>query len=326
MGREGSHPFPCPCSDTPRLQCPRNATVPSPRALATRSIALTATALALVLVAAAVHAGWNYFLKTARGGAGFMTLVAMVAAVLWAPIAIGQWVLQGYALQPVHLLPVLASAAVHTAYFILLDRGYRYGDLSVVYPLARATGPLLTIVAAIALLGERPGPLALAGAALVIIGAYLLTGNPLRLFSRGRPQGAGFALLTGCTIAIYTVIDKLAVSHYLIPPITFDWLCLAARTFMLWPIAARAAPHALGEAWRIDRRAIVLVAILSPLAYILVLTAMVFTPVSYVAPAREVSILFAALLGMHFLKEPDPVRRLIAAAAIVLGIVGLARG
>jgi len=122
------------------------------------------------------------------------------------------------------------------------------------------------------------------------------------------------------------VVDKIAMSHYFIPPIVFDWCCLTARLFMLWPIAVRESPAALGQSWRIDRRAIVLVAILSPLAYILVLTAMVFTPVSYVAPAREVSILFAALLGMHFLKEKDPVRRLLAAGAIVLGIVGLALG
>ncbi|MGE5794343.1 MAG: EamA family transporter, partial [Bacteroidota bacterium] len=178
---------------------------------------MTGAALALVIVAAAVHAGWNYFLKTARGGPAFMTLVAIVAAIVWAPVAAGQWLWQGYVFQWVHLVPVLASAAIHTAYFVLLDRGYRHGDLSVVYPLARATGPVLTIACAMLLLGERPGVLALAGAALVIVGAYLLTGNPLRLFSRDRPKGAGFALLTGCTIALYTVVDKLAVSHYLIP-------------------------------------------------------------------------------------------------------------
>jgi len=287
---------------------------------------LTATALALVLAAAAAHAGWNYVLKTAHGGPGFMTLVAMVASALWAPIALGQWLITAYSFQPVHLVPILASAAIHTAYFVLLDRGYRYGDLSVVYPLARATGPILTIVTAILVLGERPGPVALLGAALVVVGAYVLTGNPLRLFSRGRPKGAGFALLTGCTIALYTVVDKLAVSHYLIPPIVFDWTCLTARIFMLWPLAVRESAGGLRTSWRTDRRAIVLVAILSPLAYILVLTAMVFTPVSYVAPAREVSILFAALLGTHFLKEKDPARRLIAAGAIVLGIVALARG
>jgi len=287
---------------------------------------LTAAALALVVTAALAHASWNYFLKRARGGAGFMALVAMVAATIWLPLAAAQWVYTGYVFQPIHLVPILVSAAVHTAYFILLDRGYRFGDLSVVYPLARATGPVLTVVAAVLLLGERPGPLALAGAALVIVGAYLLTGNPLRLFSRNRPKGAGFALLTGLTIAIYTVVDKIAVSHYLIPPIVFDWACLVSRFFMLWPIAARGEPNALADSWRVDRKWIVLVAILSPLAYILVLTAMVFTPVSYVAPAREMSILFAALMGAHFLKEADAARRLLAAALIAVGIAGLALG
>lgn len=287
---------------------------------------MTTTALALVLVAAALHAGWNFLLKTARGGTGFMALVAMVSSVLWAPVAAAQWIYQGYVFQAAHLLPIVVSAAIHTTYFVLLDRGYRHGDLSVVYPLARATGPILTIAVAVAILGERPGSVALVGAALVILGAYLLTGNPLRLFSRDRPRGAGFALLTGCTIALYTVVDKLAVSHYLIPPIVFDWCCLTTRVFMLWPLAVRESPDALRAAWRVDRRSIVLVAIFSPLAYILVLTAMVFTPVSYVAPAREASILFAALLGTHFLREKDPVRRLVAAGAIVLGIVGLALG
>jgi drug/metabolite transporter (DMT)-like permease len=287
---------------------------------------LTAAALALVVTAALAHATWNYFLKRARGGAGFMALVAIIAAAIWLPLAVGQWWYTGYVFRPIHLLPILVSAAVHTAYFILLDRGYRFGDLSVVYPLARATGPVLTIVAAVLLLGERPGLLALAGAALVITGAYLLTGNPLRLFSRDRPKGAGFALLTGLTIAIYTVVDKIAVSHYLIPPIVFDWSCLVSRFFMLWPIAARGEPHALADSWRVDRRWIVLVAILSPLAYILVLSAMVFTPVSYVAPAREMSILFAALMGAHFLKEADAARRLVAAALISVGIAGLALG
>lgn len=287
---------------------------------------MTGAALALVVVAALVHASWNLFLKRSRGGPGFMTLVAMVAAVIWLPLAAGQWIYTGYAFQPIHLVPILASAAIHTAYFILLDRGYRFGDLSIVYPLARATGPVLTIGAAVVLLGERPGVLALGGAALVIIGAYLLTGNPLRLLARDRPKGAGFALLTGLTIALYTVVDKLAVSHYLIPPIVFDWACLTARLFMLWPIAARSAPNALADSWRVDRKWIVLVAILSPLAYILVLTAMVFTPVSYVAPAREISILFAALMGAHLLKEADARRRLVAAGLIVVGIAGLALG
>ncbi len=287
---------------------------------------VTATALALVLAAALAHASWNLFLKRSRGGPAFMTLVAAAAAVIWAPAAAAEWWIKDYAFEPIHLVPIAASAAVHAGYFLLLDRGYRFGDLSVVYPLARATGPILTVIVAIAVLGERPGPVALGGALLVVAGAYLLTGNPLRLFSRDRPRGAGFALLTGATIALYTVIDKIAVSTFLIPPIVFDWACVALRIVIFLPLALHSGRTSIAESWRLDRRAILIVAIFSPLAYILVLMAMVFTPVSLVAPAREVSILFAALMGAHFLKEGDSARRLVAAGAIVIGIIGLARG
>jgi drug/metabolite transporter (DMT)-like permease len=287
---------------------------------------VTAAALALVVAAALAHASWNYVLKRARGGAPFMALVALVAAGLWLPVAAGQWLHTGYRPRPEHLWPVLASGAVHTAYFLLLDRGYRHGDLSVVYPLARATGPVLTVAAAVVVLGERPGALALAGAGLVVLGAYLLAGSPLRLLSRGLPRGAGFALLTGLTIALYTVVDKVAVSRYRIPPIVFDWATLATRLLLLWPVAAREAPGALGASWRVDRPRIVLVAVLSPLAYVLVLTAMVFTPVSHVAPAREMSILFAAVMGTQVLGEADPARRLLAALLIAAGVAGLALG
>ena len=290
------------------------------------SVAVTATALVLVLAAALAHASWNLFLKKSRGGPAFMTLVATAAAIIWAPAAAAEWAIKGYVFEPIHLVPIAASAAVHSVYFLLLDRGYRFGDLSVVYPLARATGPILTIIVAIAVLGERPSPVALGGALLVVLGAYLLTGNPLRLFTRDRPRGAGFALLTGATIAVYTVIDKIAVSTFLIPPIIFDWACITLRILLFAPLALRAGRGAIAESWRLDRRAILIVATFSPLAYILVLMAMVFTPVSLVAPAREMSILFAALMGAHFLKEGDTTRRLMAAGAIVVGIVALARG
>jgi drug/metabolite transporter (DMT)-like permease len=289
---------------------------------------MSLAALALVLLAAAAHAGWNYMLKRATGGPAFMTLVAIVAGVLWAPVALVAWRMQDYTFAPIDLVPIFASAVIHTAYFLLLDRGYRCGDLSVVYPLARATGPLFTIAVAVIVLGERPGPIALAGALLVVLGAWMLAGNPLSLLTGSRPRGTGFALLTGATIAMYTIVDKIAVSTMTIPPIVFDWACLVTRSAMLLPFATAGAAGtaSLARSWAADRRAIVLVAILSPLAYILVLTAMVFTPVSYVAPAREVSILFAALLGTHFLREQDAARRIAAAVAITVGIVALALG
>ena len=222
---------------------------------------------------------------------------------------------------------ILGSGVLHLIYFLLLDRAYRSGgDLSVVYPLARATGPLLTIIVATLVFGERMSALALAGAVLIGVSALLLTGNPAKLFSREASAGAGFALLCGCMIATYTVWDKQAVAVLLIPPVVFDWGANLSRIAMLTPMAMRREPGAISRAWRDHRKTVIAIGVLSPLSYILVLTAMVFTPVSYVAPARELSILFAALLGAHALKEGDATRRTVAALGMVLGISGLALG
>ena len=222
---------------------------------------------------------------------------------------------------------MFASGMIHTAYFLLLDRAYRSGgDLSIVYPLARATGPLLTIAVAVIALGERPGPTAIAGAVLVVASALLLTGNPFAWHKSEARGAVGFALLTGCTISLYTINDKWSVAAWLIPPLVFDWGCNFFRSLVLVPFTQRRWPGAIGEAWRLRRKTVVAIALLSPLSYILVLTAMVFTPVSLVAPAREVSILFAALMGAHFLKEGDLKRRLVAAAGMALGVAGLTAG
>ena len=284
-------------------------------------------ALALVIIAAFLHAGWNFLLKKCGGGIGVLTLSAIVATVALTPFSLLLIFATSFTFTPTMIGVILGSGVLHLIYFLLLDRAYRSGgDLSVVYPLARATGPLLTIIVATLVFGERMSALALAGAVLIGVSALLLTGNPAKLFSREASAGAGFALLCGCMIATYTVWDKQAVAVLLIPPVVFDWGANLSRIAMLTPMAMRREPGAISRAWRDHRKTVIAIGVLSPLSYILVLTAMVFTPVSYVAPAREVSILFAALLGAHALKEGDATRRTVAALGMVLGISGLALG
>src|SRR5881409_762004 len=128
---------------------------------------MTGLAIALVLGAALIHASWNYVLKKSGGGIGFVWAFAALSSLLYEPLAAGVVIVQRFEFTIEALAYLFASAVLHTAYYLLLDRGYRHGDLSVIYPLARATGPLLTIAVAVALLGERPGPLALSGAAMV---------------------------------------------------------------------------------------------------------------------------------------------------------------
>ena len=284
-------------------------------------------ALALVIVAAVLHASWNYLLKKCGGGIGVLSLSAIVATVALTPFSLFLILANGIVLSPTMVAVIIGGGVLHLIYFLLLDRAYRSGgDLSVVYPLARATGPLITIVVATLFFGERMSLVAVVGALLIGVSALLLTGNPAKLFSKDTTAGAGFALLCGCMIASYTVWDKQVVAVLLIPPVVYDWAANLSRIMMLTPMAMKREPGAISRAWRDHRQTVIAIGVLSPLSYILVLTAMVFTPVSYVAPARELSILFAALLGAHALKEGDAKRRTIAACGMVLGVSALALG
>jgi len=283
---------------------------------------LSLLALALVLTAAFCHATWNLFLKKSQGGGiAFFWICGGIETLIYAPLALWLIFSTGYRPDWLALGMMLGSALIHVAYFVFLDRGYRTGDLSVVYPLARASGPLLTIVAAVLLIGERPAPLAVAGAVLIGVGAVLLSGNPLQML-RARTQGVAFALATGAIIAVYTMWDRQAVAAFLIPPVIYYWGSIMMRMLVTTPTALRALPL-VRAIWARDKKAVLAVSILSPLSYCLALFAMKLAPLSYVAPAREMSILIAALYGTHLLKEGDTARRLSAAALMVLGLVGI---
>ena len=286
---------------------------------------MTAFALVLVLASAVAHATWNLFAKRAGGGVPFLWLALTLAIPLYAPVAVAVIVLSDATIGPTELLWLLVSAALNVAYFIFLQRGYRAGDLSIVYPLARGSGPVLATLGAILVLGERPTPVAIAGAAAIASGVLVLTGDPRKLKRRGVGAAVGFALLTGVTIGMYTLWDKRGVSALLIPPVLYEWGSNVFRSLILAPLALRRWPEVRAE-WRANRTAALVVALLSPLAYMLVLTALAISPVSYVAPVREIGILFGVLVGARSLAEGDAGRRSIAALLMVGGVIALALG
>ena len=282
-------------------------------------------ALGLVLVSAVAHATWNLYAKRASGGPAFVWLFDVASTVLYAPLALIV-VLRPH--EPITLLGfgfIAGSAVLHLAYFLMLQQGYRIGDLSLVYPLARGTGPMLSASAAIIFFGERPGPLAIGGAALIGVGTFFLAGGGGSMRQASARRAILFALATGGIIAAYTLWDKRAVSSLGIPPLLLNWSLGLGRVGLLAPYALRQRAK-IATIWRSYRREVLVVATLSPLSYILVLTALAFTPVSYVAPAREISILIGVLLGTQLLAEGHTRQRLIAAGAMVLGVVGLALG
>jgi drug/metabolite transporter (DMT)-like permease len=286
---------------------------------------MTGGALILILAAAVIHATWNFLNKHAGGHATFTWLVAVMSSLLYAPATITIIQVWQIDINFVTVGLMAGSGALHTAYFVLLNQGYRVGDLSLVYPLARGTGPLLSSIAAIIFLGERPSLIAATGAILIIAGALILTTNVSRLRQSGAQDALVYAGITGLFIAAYTLWDKQAVSHFGVVPLVLDWGANLGRAIFLTPVAVKYADEAVAE-WREHKYEAISCAVLIPLAYILVLTAMSFTPVSYVAPAREISILVGTAMGTRLLGEGDAPRRLAGACAMVLGVVGLAVG
>lgn len=268
-------------------------------------------------------------MKRVGQGAPFVWAVSAVSAVVYAPLAIGLIVWQRPHVGLVELFFMFASAAIHVGYFLSLQKGFRVGDFSVVYPIARGTGPVLTAVLAVLLLHEAPSGLAVGGIAMVAVGAVTLSGGKraqgeVRTHS-GVRLAVAYGLLTGVLISSYTVLDKYAVSVILIPPLLLDWVSHLGRTLILAPSAMKRWSE-VQTAWHEFRRELIGIGILSPLAYILVLTAMTFTPVSYVAPVREVSILIGTLIGSKLLAEGETARRMAGAGAIVIGVIALAIG
>lgn len=284
---------------------------------------MTPLALGLVLAAACCHAAWNLLLKRSgdEDGSGvvFVWLFLTASFVLWAPAAAIDAAIERPHLGAAQLLFMGGSGVLHLAYFLLLQRGYREGDLSVVYPLARGTGPALALLGAIVILGERPSGVAIAGGIVVALGIVSLSGGPRSA------AAVGYALATGLFIAVYTLWDKHGVDALAVPPIVYDWSGDLVRSTLLAPAVLRRREQ-VRAVWVRRRREVIAVAVLSPGAYVLVLFALTFTPASYVAPAREVSIALGAALGVFVLGEGHARRRLTAAGVIIAGVIALAIG
>ena len=290
------------------------------------------SALALIVLAGLIHASWNIAAKKAGGDARFAFFTSVMMMLIWAPV--GLWASWG-------VLPrwgwvewtlVTVSGVLHVLYYVVLLRGYRKADLTVVYPLARGSGPLLSSLVAITLLGEQISTVGVAGIAGVVGGVFLIAGGPGLLRAAHDPaqrrrvhKGMVYGLLTGAFIASYTVVDGYGVRFLLMSPILIDYLGNFVRVALLAPAVLRDRPAAV-TLWRRQWKYAVLVGTVSPVSYVMVLYAMQVAPLSHVAPAREVSMLFAALVGGHFLGEGDRLQRLLGAALIAVGVMALALG
>lgn len=288
---------------------------------------MTSASMLLVVLAALCHAVWNLLAKrSAAVGVAFVFAYNLVACVAYAPwilylVAKGglTWTWAGASV-------VLLSSLIHLAYSLCLQRGYQVADLSVVYPVARGTGPMLSTIGAILILHEMPSGRGMLGLALVVIGIGLIaTRGDLRAFRQpGGQTGVRWGLGTGGLIASYTVVDAYAVKTIGIAPVLLDWLSNSLRFALLAPVVVAAPARAL-QRMKGHWLGAVLVGLLSPLSYILVLSALSSgAPLSLVAPLREMSMMVGALLGMLILGEPVGRWRLAGCAVLICGVILLA--
>jgi len=281
---------------------------------------LTATTLALVLTAAALHAGWNAAAKGSAGGIGFVWAALALSAVIETPAALAVALAAHVRFDGTFALYAAGCGATHLVYFVALQRAYRAGDLSVVYPIVRGLGPLLAAAGGIGLLHEGATPLRLAGLLAVVGGIGLAGWRP----GAAAGPAVGWAALTGVTVALYTVWDAVAIGRAHLNPLVYDAAGNLVRLALLTPFVV--GRGLVAAAWRRDRLPIAVVAVASPAAYVLVLIALIAAPVAVVAPAREVSVVFATVAGIWFFREPAGRRRVAGAVLVLAGLVLLALG
>ncbi|UOR01306.1 EamA family transporter [Leucobacter allii] len=317
---------------------------------------MSQTAFLLVLAAAFAHAAWNIIAHgSSRSGLPFLWWGSLVSALLWAGAVpftggLGTADLGGF------LLGAGVSALLHVGYMLLLQRGYAMGDLSLVYATARGTGPLLTVLVAVLALGERPAPIALAGIGVILLGivgiglagraprggaargpgavsapaaprprAVPAVGDPPRSAGvpgrRGRlDPGLGYGLATGVAIAAYTVWDTHALRVWELSPVAFMVGC-AALELPLLTVGVWRRRRELLPVLRTQWGRLLLFGVLSPLSYILVLTAVTIAPVALVAPVREVSVVLVSLWGAFVFRERRPAARIAASLVVVGGVL-----
>jgi len=294
---------------------------------------VSALAVLLVLAAAVAHASWNVIAHGAsRSGLPFLWAGSLVSTVLWLPVVpltggLGSFGDDGAADLRGFALGIAVSAALHVVYMLVLQRGYAVGNLSTVYATARGSGPLLTVIVAVAVMGERPSPIALVGVAAILAGVI-----GIGFVDRGGVRDAGrrrvdpaivFGLLTGAAIAAYTLWDAHALRTWQLSPVAFMVGCTALELPVFTAMLGRRLPEGIRLLRRGWRRLLVF-GVLSPLSYILVLTAVTIAPVSVVAPMREVSVVLVSLFGAFVLREGRAGARVAASVVVVAGIALLA--
>ena len=286
---------------------------------------LSGIALAIVLASAFLHAGWNYLLKKSDRKIVFTWWFLLVSLIIYSPVFIYYY--PETPIPPAGWLCAVTTGLTHTVYFLSMAAAYQRGDFSLVYPLARGAGPLFVPLLAVILLREEIYLLGAMGITLIIGGIYCMhlrsfTGQAfLEPFQALKGGASPWALITGLTIAVYSLIDKVGVG--LVYPPVYVYMLILVSWLAITPWILLRERSFLRDEWRRHARSIIAVGFLSIFTYLLILFALRLTKVSYVAAVREISIVLSAYYGIVLLGEKHGPQKLFGAVLITAGVIAI---
>jgi drug/metabolite transporter (DMT)-like permease len=284
---------------------------------------MSGIALGIVLFAAILHAGWNYLTKKSHHKIVFVWCFLSVTLIFYFPLLLYFW--PSTTITSKGFYCILASAFLHAFYFWTLSKAYEGGDLSLVYPIARGSMPLFVTFLAVILIHEQLSVIGISGISLVVFGIYIIH---LRSFSRQaflepvlalRGGASLWALSTGGSNGIGSVVDKVGVG--IVYPPVYIYLMFVGVWLLLTPFILYRWRVEIKKEWQLNTRGILVAGFLVTFTYMSILFAMRMSPVSYVVAVRNVSIIFSALFGIHWLSEKHASQKLVGAILITLGVV-----
>ncbi len=285
---------------------------------------MDAYVVGLLLLSAVAHAAWNLLAKRSLNKQVFLWLATLVSAVAF----LAPFMLLYRPFPAVGWFFIVLSGTLEGLYFSLLGSAYQHGDFSLVYPLARGSAPVFVILLASIFLGERVFWGAMVGICLVVVGIYTL--HLKSLDRRGlvapflslKERPSQLAVLTGLTIGSYSVVDKVGVGYA--GPVSYLYLVFLVSSLLLLPYMLLMRPAEVRLEWRASAASIVVVGIMFVAGFLLVLYALTLSQVSYVAPVREISVVFGAILGALVLREPFARNKIVGSTLIFAGVVCIA--
>lgn len=281
-------------------------------------------AIVMVLSAAVIHAVWNLLAKRSDDPLAYFCAIAIVALLVYAAPFL--YLMRDVPIEWDWFRFALASGGLHAVYFVLLAMAYERADLSFAYPIARGTGIVLVPLLAVPVFGDHPTVVAWMGIGLVVAGLLWLH-RPLFAAALDRGDARGLfswpALLTGCTIATYSLNDTAGVARA--QPIVYLYYVYVLTVVGIGPYVLWRKRAALGRAFA-NRRPLIVGGIGSFGTYMIVLAATRLAPVSYVVPMRETSIVIGSVLAARLLNESLGATRLTACCLVVAGVIAIGVG